>query len=532
MLNKIYFLTFALIIVLFSSCANIKPPGGGPDDTAAPIAKKTTPRNNSVNYKGRTVSVVFNENVDATKLKEDIIISPLISSKYEIITKKNTVYIRFQENFKENTTYNINFGEAVKDVTKGNFTRNLTLAFSTGPYIDSLYLNGNAYNFVKGGGIKDVSIQVYDVNDTTNTIRKGRPLYYTETNATGDFIINNIKEGIYNIYALQDDNKDYTYDNEKENIAYLYNQKVNKSISKLKLGLTKADTKPPQIISEKQEYEYYLLTLNEGLESYSLRYRDEKVTSDLSQNKKIIRIFNTFNYKDSVLLNYVFADSSGNSIKGAKNILFEEYKDKDKKNTFTLMADPRNLQLGPKEAIVFTFNKPIDAIDSTVIKIKKDTTYLKLSQLSIKPDSTSLKITIDNTFGFKDSLTFIFNKGAFISITGDSSQAFKAKFKRKKEEDFGILGGMIVCKEPYYIFQLIDNKGNVIDSKINPTKFYYTYLEPGDYELKIIIDVNRNGRWDATNIDRNILPEPIKNYKEKINLRANWELLDIIFNAK
>ncbi|HWZ23513.1 MAG TPA: Ig-like domain-containing domain [Cytophagaceae bacterium] len=529
--SKIHLLFIALIIVLFSSCANIKAPMGGPDDETAPVVKKMTPANNTINYKGKTISVAFNENIDATKLKEDIIISPLINSRYDIVTKKNTVIIRFQENFKENTTYNINFGEGIKDLTKGNFTRNLTLAFSTGPYIDSLFLKGNAYNFVTGKGIKDLSIQVYSLSDT-NTIRKGRPLYYAETNGAGDFTINNVKEGIYNIYALQDQNKDYTYDNEKESIAYMYNVNVNKSMSKLKFGLTKADTKAPKIISEKQEYEYYLLTMNEGIESYSLTYNDKKIISDLSQNKKTIRIFNTFDSKDSVLISYALTDSSGNSIKGNKNIFFEEYKNKDKKNTFTFSFEPRNFQIKPKETISLIFNKPIDLVDTSLIRIKKDTTFLNLSEINLEPDSTNLKITLGNTFTFKDSLVFIFKKGAFMSLTSDSSQAFKAKFKHKKEEDFGVLGGTIICKEPNYIFQISDSKGVVIDTKINPTKFYYTYLEPGSYELKIIIDKNKNGRWDPTDIDKDILPEPIKYYKEKVNLRANWELLDIVFNAK
>jgi uncharacterized protein (DUF2141 family) len=531
MRSKILFLFIALVIALFSSCANIKAPTGGPDDETAPVAKKTTPANNTINYKGKTISIVFNENIDATKLKEDIIISPLINGRYDIVSKKNTVVIRFQENFKENTTYNINFGEGIKDVTKGNFTRNLTLAFSTGPHIDSLFLKGNAYNFVTGKGIKDVSIQVYSLSDT-NTIRKGRPLYYAETNGSGDFTINNVKEGTYNIYALQDQNKDYTYDNEKENIAYMYNVNVKKSMGKLKLGLTRTDTKAPTIISEKQEYEYYLLTMNEGIENYALTYNGKKVFSDLSQNKKTIRIFNTFDSKDSVLINYQLTDSSGNSTKGNKNIFFEEYKNKDKKNKFTFSFEPKTFQLNEKEAISLTFNKPIDLVDTSLIKIKKDTTFLHLSKINLEPDSTNLKITLGNTFTFKDSLVFTFEKGAFMSLTSDSSQPFKAKIKHKKEEDFGTLGGTIICEEPYYLFQIIDNKGVVIDTKINPTKFYYTYLEPGNYELKIIIDKNKNGRWDPTDIDKDILPETIKYYKEKINLRANWELLDIIFNAK
>ncbi len=527
----LYLLLVTVVVLMMESCANIKPPTGGPEDTAAPKLKKSYPENNSLNYKGRTILLEFDEYVDGQKINENIVISPLVESKYEIITKKKTVMIRFNEPFKENTTYNINLGESVKDVTKGNFVKNMNLAFSTGPYIDSLSIKGFTYDFIKGNGLKDLSILVYNSNDT-NTVKNSKPLYFSRTDPQGNFVINNVKEGTYNIYALNDLNKNFKYDNEKEDIAYLHQVVVDKPVENLRFGITRIDKTGPEIISYKQEYEYYLLSMNEGIEEYHLRSDNTPVISDLSEDSKTIRIFNNFNTKDSISLYTHFTDSSGNISSDTVKILFEEYKDKNKKNTFSVQAFPKNLEITSNESIRINFNKPVEKINYPQISLKQDSTLISLEPEEFTLDSTLLNIRFINKYTFSDSLTLFLEKGAFMNINGDSSQEAKFKFIPKNEEKYGILSGTVICQEPYYIFQLLNGKGKIVDSKKNATKFEYKMLEPGEYQLKVIIDVNNNGRWDATDLDNEIPPEPIHYYKEKINLRANWELLDIKFEVK
>ncbi len=520
-----------VLLVFFTSCANIKPPVGGPEDTAAPVIRKSIPQNNSKNYKGKIIQIEFDEYVDGSKLSENIVISPLVESKYQIITKKKTVSIRFEEPFKENTTYNINFGESVKDVTKGNFVKNLNLAFSTGPFIDSLSIRGETYEFIKGAPVKDLSILLYKSGDTS-TIRNSKPLYFSRSDAKGTFIINNVKEGTYNLYALNDLNKNFKYDNEKEDIAYINNLVVNKNLTGIRLGLTKTDKTGATIIGSKQEYEYYLFTLNEGIESYKLRSDSVPVISDINDDAKTIRIFNNFNSKDSITLYTQFTDSSGNISNDTIRILYELYKDKNKKNYFGMNIQPKNSELSKDDAIKIRFNKPVKTINYPQIKFKKDSTLIPIDPSEFKLDSTQMNILFVNKYSYKDSLILLLEKGAFINFNDDSSSLSKNKFRNKNEESYGILSGTIISTAPDYIFQLLNEKGKVVDSKKNATKFDYKMLEPGEYQLKVIIDENKNGRWDATDLDRNLPPEKIIYYKEKIKLRANWEVLDIKFEVQ
>ncbi len=520
-----------LFLMLTCSCANIKAPIGGPEDVKAPTVKKMMPLNNSINFKEKTITLTFDENVDASKVKETIIISPLIEGNYTVQNRKKNVVLNFDTPFKENTTYTINFGESIKDVTKGNFTKNLILAFSTGSFIDSFSIQGNVYNFISEQPVKDVNVQLYNDADT-NTIKNSKPLYFTKSNASGNFILNNIKEGTYTIYALVDQNRNFLYDNEKESIAYQKNIKINSALKNTKLGLTTSDTKPPEIISNKQQYEYYILYINEGLENYSIHYKNETILSSITEDKKSIHVFNTFTSKDSIPLTYILTDSSGNIKKDSIKIKFEEFKEKNKKNTFNISVKPKTLELTPNETIQLNVNKPISKVNNSLIKIKKDKQVIDSTVLNLKPDSTAFVLTLTTLSNFKDTLVFDFQKGALISLSGDSSEPFKASFKHKIEEKYGTLGGTVSCKELNYLVQLIDNKDIIIYSKENLTKFFYTYLEPGNYKLKVIFDLNKNGRWDPLDVKNNIPAEPIHYYKEKINLRANWELLDIKFDVK
>ena len=531
MINKIYYYTIFSLIVLLTACANPKPPTGGPEDFKTPVLKKSIPLNNNTNFHGQIIRLEFDEYIDASKLRENIIISPLIEGKFDIVVKKKTVELKFREPFKDNTTYNINFSESIKDVTKGNLIKNLNLAFSTGPIIDSLSISGQVYDFITSAPLKDISIQLYSTKDTNN-IKNSKPLYFSKSDLAGNFAIQNIKEGSYDVYALQDINTNFKYDNQKEAIAYVYDVNIEKKENKIKLGLTKSDTKAPEIVSRKAENDYYTISFNEGLKNYDFKSNNKKVLSSITENRKSIKIFNSLTSKDSITVNYLLTDSSNNTVTDSIKILFEELKSKKQKNNFYASIPTNKLQIIKNEDINIVFNKPIKSSDYSKIQIKKDTSIQKTEQNIFQLDSNQLSILLTNTYKFKDSLVIKLEKGAFLSINEDTSSATKFKITYKKEEDFGVIAGTVLCKEPTYIVQLIDSKGKIIDTKINMTKFYYSYLEPGNYILKLIVDTNNNGQWDPTDIYKNTPPEPIYYYKEKINLRANWELLDLKFEVK
>jgi len=219
-------------------------------------------------------------------------------------------------------------------------------------------------------------------------------------------------------------------------------------------------------------------------------------------------------------------DSAENTSLDTLKIVFAEVKQK-KKRGLTLKLWNETMTKGDKDSIFFMPSSPIRTINADSILIKTDTTINYLMQEDIRTYKQNLGFTITKELPFKDSLQIGFKNSALISMSGDTLRAKKYTIKKKKPEDFGILGGTIETNEENYIFYLIDGKGKIIDVKNNPKKFYYEMLEPGEYKIKIILDENKNGKWDPINFVGKTKPETIIKYKEKINLRANWEIVDI-----
>src|SRR5690606_25131542 len=130
------------------------------------------------------------------------------------------------------------------------------------------------------------------------------------------------------------------------------------------------------------------------------------------------------------------------------------------------------------------------------------------------------------------SLIILFPKGSIMSHTNDSLKNQKLKYVNINPENYGIIAGKVNCSDSSFIFQLMTENGQVIDTKYNTKEFRYEYLEPRTYKLRVILDKNNNGIWDLANVETETQPETMYYYKDIIHLRANWELLDLNFNIK
>jgi hypothetical protein len=149
----------ALSIVLLFQCANPVTPTGGAKDVLPPIIKVTTPTDRSSNIKPNIIVFRFNEFIQASNIKEQIVISPKTNGKPSINVGKDNVTIKFEGDvFNDNTTYSIHLNEAIKDLNEGNQGIYKPLLFSTGNTLDTQYLFGNC-TFIEEPKSKKVRIQ-------------------------------------------------------------------------------------------------------------------------------------------------------------------------------------------------------------------------------------------------------------------------------------------------------------------------------------------------------------------------------------
>ena len=218
----LYIGCLGIILSLLWSCAEPQAPQGGPKDTQAPrfSKKKYSTPNESTNFQYQQVILTFDEWIKLQNAYAQVVISPPLQFKPEIKVRNKSVVVKWKELLKDSTTYIINFGDAVRDITENNIVKNLNIVFSTGDELDSLYCNGKIIDAQTLAPKEDVWVMLYrNLADSVPLTEK--PYYFTKTDAQGAFRIGYIKAGQYRIFALDDQNSDYKYNLPNESIAFM-----------------------------------------------------------------------------------------------------------------------------------------------------------------------------------------------------------------------------------------------------------------------------------------------------------------------
>jgi len=223
-------LFLAMILVLLLSfilqqCANPVMPRGGPKDEEPPSVVESKPANRSVNFKGKTIEITFDEFVKLSNTQKEVLISPPLNKNPEYRLRGKTLQIKFEEALVPKTTYTIFFGNAIGDLTENNPISGYSFVFSTGPVLDSMSIEGlvnNAFDLVPP---EAAFVMLYD--RAPDTIPADslpyllRPLYVARTDKEGHFKLTNLKDTAYKIFVISDMNSNFLYDMPGEKIAFL-----------------------------------------------------------------------------------------------------------------------------------------------------------------------------------------------------------------------------------------------------------------------------------------------------------------------
>lgn len=551
-----YFLQI-LSLFLLIACAQQTSPTGGPKDEAPPELISSNPANGDIHVKGSQLELTFSELVQLDKAKEQIIISPNVK-EVESTYRKNKVFLIFKTPLADSTTYSINFRDAVKDLTEKNPAQNLKLAFSTGYYLDSLSISGNVFDLLTSKPAADITVALHTENDTFN-IFKHKAELFTKADAEGNFKIENLKSTTFYIYAFHDKNKNLIVDGRNEKYAFLSAKfLLTENVSSLMLPLVSLDSRGIRLISARPLQNYFLIKANKGIKDYSIALPDNRPTTFArGEDNASIKLYNTFEVKDSTQARLLLTDSLGNKVDTTLYVKFNPPKENLKLEKFTIKLEkPIILQKSDLLRATLQYNKPIHTINYDSMYFLVDSlTRFPLKPEEIKMDTLNQRLEIAMTLpkiksealgpvegsllkekklGTSKIKTLEkFNelklgKAALISIDLDSSAYQSQKSTIMKEEDLAItLVETNTTSKSFYI-EIINAQRKVVQTVRNQRTFSFTDLEPGEYELKLIIDHNNNGKWDAGNYYKREEPEPIYYYFDdkgntKFNLKANWE---------
>lgn len=214
------YIAFLLVIIGFYACASTGTPDGGPYDETPPKFIRATPEPNATNNKRKKISIEFDEYIKLDKASEKVIISPPQNEAPEVKVSGRRVLVEFFDTLRENTTYTIDFGDAIVDNNEDNPMGNFAYAFSTGETIDTMEVSGTVLNAADLEPVKGIQVGLHkNLNDTAFTTLPFDRI--SRTDSRGHFTIRGVSPGTYRIYALMDGNQNYLFDSKTEAIAYL-----------------------------------------------------------------------------------------------------------------------------------------------------------------------------------------------------------------------------------------------------------------------------------------------------------------------
>lgn len=217
-MKQLLYLVF--LFLLATACANPgSGPDGGPYDEELPYVVSTTPASGDSGVKGRRVTLQFNEFIKLENASEKVTVSPPQIEMPDILTSGKRITVTLNDSLRPNTTYTIDFSDAIEDNNEGNPMGNYTFFFSTGRTVDTLEVGGHVLAAEDLEPIKGILVGLH--SDTTDSAFRTRPFdRVARTDGSGRFSIKGVAPGRYRIYALNDGDGDFRFTQKSEMIAF------------------------------------------------------------------------------------------------------------------------------------------------------------------------------------------------------------------------------------------------------------------------------------------------------------------------
>lgn len=536
---------YYISILFLASCAQQVPPSGGPKDTLPPevIAENTFPRNGSVNFNSKTIIIAFTEFVKLNNPGENIIISPAMAKKPEFSLKGKKLFIELKSELKPNTTYTINFGNSITDITENNPAAGLTYVFSTGTFIDSLKISGTVTNAFTNAPEKNVWVLLHK-NSSDTSFQKNVPDYLAKTDADGNYLLQNLSAGEYKIYALKDGNSDYKYSQPSEEIAFHSETIiVGENNPPVNLKLFNESSEKQYVKSSRFVWPGKLqMVMNK---SYGDWYVTILPYDTMTRSRSATLYKNAFGDTIDVWLRNAPTEN-GTEIKVAivldkdslnKKIDTVEFRVSGVKETIPSMKLKHNANksFGLYDKLKLKFDRPAFLFRPENLRLYKNDTVFVEEKTSV----LGYGVSLINVWEEKTDYTLILEDSAFADVFFKQySKADTIRFSTVKKDSYGNISANVEIPEGVYQLQLI-GPGEKVETQVLFNRWLesegervrefsspdvkFENLKPGNYKLRLFQDTNENGKWDTGNLKENKQPERVWYYKEIITIRSNWD---------
>jgi len=511
-------------MMLLISCAQIVPLSGGEKDLEHPKELESFPKNGSTNFSSDKIEIEFNEFIQTQNLTTQLIISPFMETNPEVSVKNKKLIIKLQDTLSPNTTYSLNFGEAIRDITENNPIPNYKYVFSTGDFIDSLSYSGTVINAEDLTPKEKIYVLLYNQFEDSVPLKE-KPRYIAISDKDGNFSITNIASGTYKLFAINDINGNYLFDLPNEEIAFSDSLiTINKNSSGNILKLFEEKNNIQYVVkSEHKKYGEFNIILNSASDSINIKALNNELSNDWAIfDKNATNDTLNFWLKQSSNIESLEVELSndGGVIDTLSFTLIEKKKFKD--STLVVTANTSSSFDLNKKAIL-KLNRPFTSFYSDSIRLLIDSVPVSSALIFKKLSPT--KLALDFNFEENKKYLIFIPPNTFEGVYGINNDTTMYQFKTKKLSDYGTIDLNV---EPYfsdkYILQLTKNKQVVQeDFYQGKSNIKYKYLTPGNYGLKLIIDNNDDHEWTTGDYIKSRQPEQVIYYQKTITIKANWD---------
>jgi len=563
-------------LIFYTSCANIGSPSGGLKDTIPPVVVKTIPLLRSTNFNGTDVRFTFDEFIMSDQISEKLVVSPPMKKKPIIKMKNKTLIIEFAQPLTKGITYSLDFKDAVVDNNEKNPIEDMRFSFSTGASYDSLRVSGYVKNALNQEPVEKALVMLHrkkDYKAFVDTI----PDYIGTTDKEGLFMIDNIAPGEYRLYALKDVDNSLTYNSNAESIAFddsiivpsaryvARNDTVIKGLDTLLVtGHVDYSPKPQYLMMfDEIKFDQYLdaskRTQSNKIDFYfkeslsdSFRVNLVKPTppknwcfieKNLKRDSITVWLTDTILSKNDSLkfeLKYEALDSLNRMVikHDTVEMIYARAKTpkiKRKKGevpalpSITLTNNINTSAHDIYQRIQIEAPEPLTSFDLSKIRLYSmvDTVKTRIP-IEVKRDSNSIrKYFIEHRWTPNANYMFRIDSAAAFNIYGYPNKKVEVKFKTQKEDFYGKIILTVANLNGPAIIQLLSNdKDEKVLQKIQilgSAKVEFPYLKPEKYKIRLIMDANKNGKWDTGFLAGNIQPEEVVYYPKIIKVRGNFE---------
>lgn len=578
-------LPVVVLVAMLYSCASIGRPDGGPIDETPPRFIGSTPAAGALNNKRTKVSLMFDEFIKLEKATEKVVVSPPQIQQPEIKASGKRIQVNLLDSLKPNSTYTIDFSDAIVDNNEGNPLGNFAFTFSTGTQIDTMEVSGTVLDASNLEPIKGILVGLHsNLNDSAFTKLPFERV--ARTDSRGRFSIRGVAPGEYRIFGLMDADQNFTFSQKSEMIAFYDSLVIPRMEERTRMDTAWVDSLTYDTIIEKK-YTHYLpddlvlrafkeinysqyLIKSERLvpQKFTLYFAgkadtlpelkglnfDEKEAFIIEKNQRN----DTIHYwvKDSLLykqdtlalsLTYLYTDTLNQLIPRTdtlklvskqKTLTKEEPQKKKKKKKKDDEDEPEPTKFLPVNIsapsamdvygyISLSFEEPIASYDSAAIHLRqKVDTLWKDIPFEFEQDSLNLK-KFNLYYDWEPTVEYEFevDSTAFHGIYGLFTDKIKQGFKVRSEEEYASITFLITGAEPFAFVELLDAQDKVVRRRrvVDGYADFY-FLNPGKYSARLINDRNGNGEWDTGNYEEGLQPEEVYYYNMILEPKANWDL--------